>query len=474
VDSFLLTHSVNDFLFDVGSPFTPIGIRDQMVRGFLIATRLLAEKKIGPALPLLVVGAGAAGATAALIAATNDVPTIIVDRQEEPFSRQLYCPTRYLSPSEYDWPAARWRSHRFPGQGLAFPFGWSSNYAAVVAASWRAKLYREARVNDNLQLRLSWHVRAPEDLPSVSRDADNLLEVTIEDDEGNTESEKVAVVVACTGPGKEQCSPTHGEFVGISFWEPDTLQENGFGLSGVTHPRIFLSGGGDGVLQDFLRVVTNVKSAGDVLAALPDAIQTKLSNAIIEAEEQFTRGSFWNTTKYNCRAGHILHKAYQNAVEDVFTNSSSNELQVFDRQLSSILKPIPDDLTVQLVHPCSHFTTCYPLNRMLVLLVNEFIKRRRGIDLIEPYTQVLRVRSQDGHDCALKDDHCRTSPHYVDLAVARCSDIRQSTRPVPRPGSELYHHVILRHGILPTNFFGQTPRGNPKEILPAYVDLDWY
>jgi len=121
VDPFLLTHSINDFLFDIGSAFTPIGIRDQMVRGFLIATRLLAEQRIGPALPLLIVGAGAAGATAALVAATNDVPTCIVEKEEQPFNRQLYCTTRFLSPSEYDWPAARWSSQSFPTVAWLFP-----------------------------------------------------------------------------------------------------------------------------------------------------------------------------------------------------------------------------------------------------------------------------------------------------------------------------------------------------------------
>lgn len=478
MDPFLLTHSVNDFLFDIGSRFTPIGIRDQMVRGFMIATRLLAEKRIGPTLPLLVVGAGAAGATAAMVAATNDVPTLIVERDKHPFNRQLYCPTRFLCPSEYDWPSPRWRARRFPERGLAFPFSWNANYAGVVAASWRPKLLRESRVNRNLRLRLSCKVESPKSLVSLTRNQDPkrdpLFPVTIKDESGNIETESVAVVVACTGPGKERCWAEKDKFLGVSFWDPDTLQEPRFGLPPeVTQPRILLSGGGDGVLQDFLRVTTNVKAAGEIFEALPDAIQSRLAAATAEADEQFRRGFLWDMTRYNCRGAHILHEAYTQAVKEVFTQSSPADLDALDQRLTGMLRAVPEKLHVRLVHPCSHFSNCYPLNRILVLLLATFVNRKYRIDLILPYTQVLRVRPADGHVCPTIE-HCTQNPHYVDLGLARCCDIGNTSTSIDRRDSELYHHVVLRHGIEKEDFFGIPPRGNPKEILPAHIDVDWY
>src|SRR5437879_3176765 len=105
----LFAHHVTPLLFDIGSRLSPASIRDQMIRGKLIADRAREERLIGPTRPLLVIGAGAGGATAALVASMSGVPTLLVDSAPRPFSVQASCSTRYVDPTQYDWPVDTWK-----------------------------------------------------------------------------------------------------------------------------------------------------------------------------------------------------------------------------------------------------------------------------------------------------------------------------------------------------------------------------
>src|SRR5690242_3041515 len=107
-DPFLLAHQVGPRMFDLSGKLDPISIRDQMLRGLLLVDRALHEDLIGPKSPLLVVGAGACGATAALHAAEEGVPTLLVDRKDQAFSLQRNCKSRWIDPTQYDWPLDHW------------------------------------------------------------------------------------------------------------------------------------------------------------------------------------------------------------------------------------------------------------------------------------------------------------------------------------------------------------------------------
>jgi NADPH-dependent 2,4-dienoyl-CoA reductase/sulfur reductase-like enzyme len=67
----LTTHQIYHCFFQLGGRLSPIGIRDRMVRGQLLVERVLHAGLIGGPTrrALLVVGAGAAGATVAIAAA---------------------------------------------------------------------------------------------------------------------------------------------------------------------------------------------------------------------------------------------------------------------------------------------------------------------------------------------------------------------------------------------------------------------
>jgi FAD binding domain-containing protein/uncharacterized protein DUF433 len=69
-------------------------IRTQMVRAQMVVTRALEQGEITRDDKILVVGAGAAGAVAAMTCASCGLDTVIIDRKSRPFLRQAGCATR--------------------------------------------------------------------------------------------------------------------------------------------------------------------------------------------------------------------------------------------------------------------------------------------------------------------------------------------------------------------------------------------
>src|SRR5262245_61832499 len=111
-----------------------------MIRGFLIADRLQRGGLISETKPLLVIGAGVAGATAALIASGRNVPVTLVDMAARAFLRQAGS-TRFISPTLYDWPAEHWVNLRFPPpSGVELPLPWQEGLAGPISATWLQRL----------------------------------------------------------------------------------------------------------------------------------------------------------------------------------------------------------------------------------------------------------------------------------------------------------------------------------------------
>src|SRR5450755_1926123 len=100
-DPFLRAHQLGPYLFSIGGSIGPtISIRDQMIRGLMLVDRLVQEKLLvaeeQAQAPLVVVGACAGGATAVLRAVGARIPVVLVERQQDPFSAQANCRTRWV------------------------------------------------------------------------------------------------------------------------------------------------------------------------------------------------------------------------------------------------------------------------------------------------------------------------------------------------------------------------------------------
>jgi len=144
-DTFLVTHQISALRFSIGGLLSPISIRDQMVRAKMFVDRAIDEHLISARRGLFVVGAGAAGVTAAMYAASMGFPVTLIDRRERPFHLQRECHTRWIDPTQYDWPASHWNEGIFPWDSNmwdaeAAPLRWAADLAYNVAAGWHQEL----------------------------------------------------------------------------------------------------------------------------------------------------------------------------------------------------------------------------------------------------------------------------------------------------------------------------------------------
>lgn len=490
---FLLTHRIagTKHLFDISSKLYPLSIRDQMIRGFLLIEEAIAADLIGPTKPLLVIGAGAAGATAALLAAQRGVPTTLLEKSDEPFTRQFNCDTRIVSPTVYDWPADHWVNTKFPWTGVSFPLEWHEDFAGAIATAWRSRLKLEARRRDRIKIKFLRTLADAENFKTVSPSpTDGLIEVhlkmprdeVVPDKDWDTNPaawkidpespQRFAVIISCIGLGRERSSVGENGYRGLDFWAPDKLSHSDFGVHGTHHPNILISGGGDGALQDFLRIVTVHDSPREIMAALPDRVKEALALGIKTAEDQAVRSFIWNTTRYDCRSQYKLHKSYQAVVKRII----GEEYQSVSVALAEMIRAVPRVATVRLVHPCQHFSPCYALNRALVLLIAEYVRLEHNVDLITPFTSVTDVVSLDGHVCDVNIKECRESSHRVTFELARCEDMSNAGRGSgDGPHTPPFDVIVIRHGIkFPPYLFGASPDSNSRHLLPYYIDADWY
>jgi hypothetical protein len=70
------------------------------------------------------------------------------------------------------------------------------------------------------------------------------------------------MILSCEGAGSEQTKI--GNYKGLRFWDKDKFEQEYLGIKPPRTPQILISGGGDGALQDFLRIITKVKSVADI------------------------------------------------------------------------------------------------------------------------------------------------------------------------------------------------------------------
>src|ERR1051325_11589920 len=94
--------------------------------------------------PILVVGGGACGMTAAVALAQAGLTVEVAERDGNLFHLQGKCISRWLDPTQYDWPLDNWKVQRFPQSRnhRAAPFRWRSIVANRIAQSWGGQLRR--------------------------------------------------------------------------------------------------------------------------------------------------------------------------------------------------------------------------------------------------------------------------------------------------------------------------------------------
>jgi hypothetical protein len=190
-----------------------------MIRARLAVDRAIEEGLINSGRPLLVIGAGAAGATAAIRSALRGVSTVLIDAAPAPFLRQAACLIRWVDPVQYDWPLHHWSAGSYPWTPPPMPLPWAANYSNLAALGWTAALnrarWRHPRFFVFYRTRL---VGRPVLVPAHST-----LRVVLGPHRFLPFSVPyVGMILSCVGAGTEKS--TAGKYSGFDFWSSDSFQ----------------------------------------------------------------------------------------------------------------------------------------------------------------------------------------------------------------------------------------------------------
>jgi hypothetical protein len=461
-DWFLRSHGVPQapLCFDLGGPTTPISVRDQMLRAQELVRRMIRVNIINQSRPLLVIGCGAAGATAAITAAQRDVPADIIEKSKYPFGPQSRCATRWIDPTQYDWPFPHWAQGTYPWRaswnGAApvtkAPLSWSASHANFVAVAWA----RQLNAWNGKGVRVAYSSSASITPPSGGA---KHVQATLHLHGIPPYQTQYGGVIGATGFGVERSAL--GGYKSWSFWDNDSLSTIGLGL-GSGPSRIMISGSGDGALQDFIRAASGFNSASrlwQVLDAATGGLDRDETAEIASAEDNLK-------TSYACFGADADH--------DVLSEAEARYAEVAEhwylRHRSHVLKvlglPAPPNrgIHVTLSHTCDHFSKVYGLNRFLT----EVLMRHRaefGLLTRRTGTRLVGIRGTQPHACAGDPWDCLGKEHQVDIVTGvGCGN------PGGRPFTltDTYQLIVMRHGLGQAAAFLGTPRADTRHCLPHY------
>lgn len=439
VDQFLFAHKrTGVLLFDLSVRLNTISVRDQMTRALLLADRLpeWLQTQLGLTFaqhPILVVGGGACGMTAAVALAWRGLTIEVAEKEGHLFNLQRNCRSRWLDPTQYGWPLDTWKIQSFPlrkGHRRA-PFPWKAGIARRIVQKWGVQLSRHLRRGLANTLRVRRGVEAG--LRPRYLDQERLLRVQFSDPQTGhfVGWRNYGAVVWAFGHGDERCSLQNSlQFRGLPFWHTDTLEENHCGLADRTQEgTVLISGAGDGALQDFLRVVTRKRSVFEIYHEL------ELDNAsidlcrIMSAELRAERAINWSAgADYAAPYMQELQDCHEQIVQSVLSTPG------LQGRIDNLVARRPERTI--LVTRQNFFTCIYPLNRFLALLIiqgvsNTSVSWKRGLEV----HQVQSVNVPPSQPSPL---NCIGHPWRVTL---------RSVQPQVTPQTVDANVILLRHGI---------------------------
>jgi len=450
-DSFLHLHRIDELQFSISGLIAPASIRDQIVRGKMFVDRARARGFISESRPLLVMGAGAGGMTATIAALRLGIRVTLIDRNLRAFGRQRKCLTRWIDPTQYDWPSVQWDRGEYPWRDAIHPLRdvplpWKANWANKLAAQWLIEFQKaQERYGELLELNFGTIVHG---LPYY-RPPDKMLAVRY-GAKGSTTGKTVAfgAVLYARGAGQERVTsgPKHAPYRGFRFWETDPFELLQLGLGEVEEPRrVLICGSGDGALQDFLRIATGLKSAKEILQAVLPDFDRGLLHRLYSEEDQGLRAKVWNGLRWDHNVQMRLDAVHLRIAAELLPRKGGNT--EIEERIAGLLRH-SDGVELRLVHPCQHFTAIYPLNRFVVYLLYRYATvagLSERID-IRPGRSLATVECVD-HEPQKSPRDCHGLEHKVTLRKE--PDCRPSPTPLLVEVERPFHSVVVRFGPEP-------------------------
>jgi hypothetical protein len=448
-DPFLRAHWIAPFTYDLGGRFRPTAIRDQMLRARLLIDRA-QEEGFFPTKKILVIGAGVAGVSAAARAARYGIFSVIVEQKRKAFERFSLCSSRWIHPAQYDWPAEHWERNQLDGFPLSYNPGWPS----ALAVQWQdvlESLKIKKIVDPVFDTSFSDNALKPGTIANIAARIGR-----------SSVDQEFDLVIRCEGPGIEDCQV--GSYRGMEFFQTDPFEEPAVGLPEGVTARVLISGGGDGALQDFIRIASGVRSAGELFRMLfPDGADALISR-ILNVEIQAQRQLLWSSSPRRPEHDHSIHyeleTAYNNFLLAGIERTTWDSLRAKFKEIAGAR--LRDERILHVCHSCTHFSHCYPLNRFLALLVGSFLK---SIDAnrFRFLTNVATVSVEGTDHRCESPEECHGRDHWVRFDPLCC--VGKPAQQIANPDS--YNIVVVRHGVkLPLGSERQVRQMLPFQFAP--------
>lgn len=440
----LLANKVASRTFDISSGMVYASIRDQIVRAQLLIRDL---RRCDPsAQRILIVGAGVAGISAAMYAESLGMQAVVVESNPIPLHLQNNVRKRMLGPFMYEWPSIVSNSQSYPptqnklGEVIDFTPTWNSttpisahdlaNDIVVWCASlsvvrpYRMFHYGCAAADTKQYVRE--FVGAHSQLGAAGAKVKS-PPIRLPD---NTDFEPDYVVLA-VGMGVERTHLIEGtesdptSVRGVPFWQDDDLRN-----TPNMDWQVGVFGGGDGALQDVLRLITKFDHPLQLIEELnsgKDRITTQLNGIMgqLEALEQQSRlyatwssGSIYDLIDLEC--------------ERICATLASDA-----KVVQKVLAQIRDgEGTTTLVHRGTHFGKAYLLNRFCVHLLEKCLPPARIAGKVE-YLRITNTQA----------DRASTEPSGLHVVVLENGGIMRLDKIVVRFGpsqSELQERQLVK------------------------------
>lgn len=336
----LIAHKAGFRVFNLSAGLNYVSIKDQTVRACALVDSIKAAGWLEPLDPaedvydVVVVGAGAAGVTAAWRAASYGLKVLVAEKTETPFPALLSSTDRVISFSMYDWPEPFCDVEHFPslrnqpvrGKQIDednFPVHSTSNepqLASVHAARWLARLGLDGHriCISNAKYRIEWnfsHLAEPQRLQNSSYSylpASISVQLTPVYSGALPRKVQAANVIMATGIGAER---KIGDYQPAPFWSVN--HQAPWATQPAINPRnkknIVISGAGDGAIQDTLKSLF-AKPVTSLIPLAESLLKGKSSRLIkanlLAAERHAERQLLWGVDD------HAVYSALQTVYDD--------------------------------------------------------------------------------------------------------------------------------------------------------------
>lgn len=368
--------------FDISSGMVYASMRDQIVRAQLLVRDL---KKADPKCNrLLIVGAGLAGASAAVHASALGIETVVLETKSDAFELQFQVSTRMVGPFMYEWPNIEYQLQHYPevepGLGAPSPEtpNWESEYpmsAKDLATSLRKWLEKERRKPSAphflFNVKADWARDYVRDFVESAKSSDSFAPPTLKVPPfvASNKGEAIDVdqnfspdyVILAVGMGEERVHLIDEKpkgMRGLPFWHDDDLCS-----SCVENMDVAVFGAGDGALQDVLRILTTHEHPLNFIKALENGENSicadinRVRPVLSSLEHQSRLFATWSSGQvYDL----IDAKCEQLCID--LSKNSNVRMKVFSQLRNGRGR-------VHHIYRESHLTRAYLLNRFCVHLI---------------------------------------------------------------------------------------------------------